>query len=642
MRAPVLCTVVVISLGLAAVLEYLAQRSQRQGALALSSSEDDISESVNIAYLYMPTTVAVLYSLLWTWIDLDVRRIQPWLELSRPHGANAEQSLLLNYPFEFLAFVPIKAWKQRHWPVFITGSIMMLIFWAITPLQGSIFGKQAVTVSREAVMSIRSGFIPVEEQAALIDASVLNAAYGTAWYEQDLPGYTTTDFALLPFSPASNATPRVEETWTVNTTKFATSLDCWPSTITTTIEAVQGGQYLFDNGRGCAQNISMSGGKEGHYNVQYIGYKSDAHLDWYLASPECGPESSHQFLAIFGQGSGTGANATFGNITAMFCEPSYTQQGVSVTVDATTGRPLEKSLTALAEPSPLDNSVFNISAFEFLMHAGFSSVVVPRDYPDNLILNQYAKLYKSNISWPTTNMVGFAVGLHNGTISDFLNTTVIQESYAAAHRLVFSSAISKLVSNAGDQRTGDGLVQYTAYGIVVSRPLSIAVESLLGVVALMAVALLYTVVRSDSNLVSDPDSIASLFGKIKDQGSLLSHLGAKDNLNEATFHASIRNDRYHLERRDANDPALQLLLPTRTTQAVGNTNGTSAVVSRTNHQSICPKELRVSVGIVFIFTLAAAIGVLAYLKRQEMILHGVYYLRRKHRREHKNCCPRLP
>ncbi|KAL2291521.1 hypothetical protein FJTKL_12907 [Diaporthe vaccinii] len=108
-RAPVLCAVVVISLGLAGVLEFLAQKSQRQGGLALSSSEDDISESVNIAYLYMATTVAVLYSLLWTWIDLDVRRMQPWFELSRPHGANAEQSLLLNYPFEFLAFVPFKA-----------------------------------------------------------------------------------------------------------------------------------------------------------------------------------------------------------------------------------------------------------------------------------------------------------------------------------------------------------------------------------------------------------------------------------------------------------------------------------------------------------------------------------------------------
>lgn len=198
MRAPVLCTVVVISLSLAGVLEYLAQKSQRQGGLALSSSEDDISKSVNIAYLYMPTTVAVMYSLLWTWVDLDVRRMQPWLELSRSHGAKAEQSLLLNYPFEFLAFVPIKAWKQRHWPVFITGSIMMLIFWAITPLQGAIFGQQAVTVSRNRAMTPSSGLMAVEEQAALIDVSILNSAYGTTCK------LTFNSFLVFSFSILSN------------------------------------------------------------------------------------------------------------------------------------------------------------------------------------------------------------------------------------------------------------------------------------------------------------------------------------------------------------------------------------------------------------------------------------------------------
>ncbi|KAL1868294.1 hypothetical protein Daus18300_006018 [Diaporthe australafricana] len=623
MRAPVLCAVAVISLCLAGVLEFLAQKSQKEGGLALSSSMDEIPESVNIAYLYMPTTVAVLYSLLWTWIDLDVRRMQPWLELSRSHGASAEQSLLLNYPFEFLAFVPIKAWKQRHWPVFITGSVMMLIFWAITPLQGAIFGKQAVTVSRSAGMSFSAGFIPVAEQAAVLDASVLNAAYGMAWYEQELPEYATTDYALLPFSPINNASLGADETWTVNTTKFATNLDCWPSTVTTTIEAVQGGQYLFDNSQGCVQNISVSGGKEGSYNMQYIGYKGDARLDWHLANSECKSEFSHQFLAIVGQGSGTGVNATFANITAMFCEPSYTQQEVSITVDATTGRPLDKSLVELAAPSPLDNTTFNSSAFEFLLHAGFSSVVVPRDYPDNLVLNQYARLYKSNVSWPTTNMVGFAVGLQNGTMADFLNTTVIQQSYAAAHKLIFSSAITQLVSQDAAQLTRNGVVEYTAYGIIVSRPFSIAVETLLAVVAVLAVALLFAIVRSNSNLVSDPDSIASLFGKIQDQASLLSHLSVKDKLNEKSFHASIRNDRYHLENRDdADGPALQLL-SSQMTPANGNNTGTTTIVSLTSNESIRPKELRTSVGIVFLLALAAAISVLAYLKHQELFLHGL-------------------
>lgn len=138
MKAPFLCAMIILSLALAGVIEFLAQTSQRDGGLALSQSEDDIPNSVNIAYLYVPTTIAVLYSLLWTCIDVDVRRMQPWLELSRPNGATGEQSLLLDYPFEFLPFIPITAWKRGHWPVFILGLIMMSIFWTITPLQGAI------------------------------------------------------------------------------------------------------------------------------------------------------------------------------------------------------------------------------------------------------------------------------------------------------------------------------------------------------------------------------------------------------------------------------------------------------------------------------------------------------------------------
>lgn len=417
----------------------------------------------------------------------------------------------------------------------------------------------------------------------------------------------------------------VNETWTANTTKFTTDLSCWPAKFTENIKAVQGGQYLFDNGEGCLQNITISGGKEGKYIMQYIGYKGDAHLDWHLAGSECGPEFSHQFLAIAGRGSGTGANATIGNMTAMFCEPSYTKQPVSITVDAVTRRPLNDSLVELAAPSPLNNALFNISAFEFLLHAGFSSLEIPRDYPNNLILDQYAKLYDANISWPTTNMVGFAVGLHDGSLTDFLNTTVIQESYAAAHKLAFSLAISQLASRTTNPETHSGVIKYAAFGIVVSRPFSIAVEVLLVVVAFSAVVLLYTIVRSPNNLTSDPDSIASLFGFIQKEDAVLSHLSTKDNLTEASLSASIRADRYHLvPANDATGPTLQLLSSGNGPSTSQNPNSIPTLVSRTQTQSIRPKELRPAIGVPFVLILAFAIGILAYLKHQEISLHGAH------------------
>lgn len=139
MKAPFLGVLVVLSLGLAGVIEYLAQVSARNGGgLALSRSEDDMPRAVTLAYLYLPTTVAVAYSLLWTCVDVDVRRLQPWLELSRPGGARGDRSLLLDYPFEFLPLLPVSAGKRGHWPVALVGLVMMSVFWVITPLQGAI------------------------------------------------------------------------------------------------------------------------------------------------------------------------------------------------------------------------------------------------------------------------------------------------------------------------------------------------------------------------------------------------------------------------------------------------------------------------------------------------------------------------
>jgi hypothetical protein len=66
-----------------------------------------------IAYLYVPNIVAVLYSLIWSWVDLDVKRMQPWFELSKSEGATAENSLFLDYPYDFIATVPIKAARRR-------------------------------------------------------------------------------------------------------------------------------------------------------------------------------------------------------------------------------------------------------------------------------------------------------------------------------------------------------------------------------------------------------------------------------------------------------------------------------------------------------------------------------------------------
>ena len=57
--------------------------------------------------------VIVLYGIGWAAVDLDVKRLEPYYQLSKPGGASANDSILLHYPFDFLALVPLIAAKRR-------------------------------------------------------------------------------------------------------------------------------------------------------------------------------------------------------------------------------------------------------------------------------------------------------------------------------------------------------------------------------------------------------------------------------------------------------------------------------------------------------------------------------------------------
>jgi hypothetical protein len=113
MTTMLLAGLAVLTLLIIATVEILAQRSNAVGGLAISPALDDIPDYAIWSYLYGPNLVAVLYSLIWNWVDLDVRRMQLWMGLSKEEGAAAEDSLLLDYPFDFVAFAPWKAAKKR-------------------------------------------------------------------------------------------------------------------------------------------------------------------------------------------------------------------------------------------------------------------------------------------------------------------------------------------------------------------------------------------------------------------------------------------------------------------------------------------------------------------------------------------------
>ena len=113
LRAPVLIFTIAVCWSLIAVLQYLLWKSQRDYGILFAPKIGDLPLRDTFVYLYLPTILAVIFSIYWAWIDLETKRMEPYYQLSKKNGALGKDSLLLHYPFDFLPLVPLKAFRER-------------------------------------------------------------------------------------------------------------------------------------------------------------------------------------------------------------------------------------------------------------------------------------------------------------------------------------------------------------------------------------------------------------------------------------------------------------------------------------------------------------------------------------------------
>ena len=102
-------------------------------------------------YSFLPSLIGMILFLLWQPIDLYFRALQPFASLAKPHGAIAEESLLLDYlgglPFE----VSIRAALAGHFKVAWL-SFVSLISITLPILGGGIFTAQFVVSKQDVLM----------------------------------------------------------------------------------------------------------------------------------------------------------------------------------------------------------------------------------------------------------------------------------------------------------------------------------------------------------------------------------------------------------------------------------------------------------------------------------------------------------
>lgn len=499
---------------------------------------------------------------------------------------------------------------------------MVLIFWAITPLQSSVLGTRSVLLDQQAQMALPSQFMDSEAQAAVLDQSVLNAAYAMTWLQQPDPPFTNADFALIPFQP-TESTHGNTANWAGITTKYWTDLQCWPANITNVRPALPGA-VAFDNGRGCYTgelDISVS---ESGYNLLYIGWWNSGWANYYMNVPTCGPAAVNEFVAAWVHGE----NYVQINMSAIFCEASYHKQQVKAVVQADASVPIETQLEPLGPEEVLSVNEFNNSAFNYLLGAGVSAIDIPREFPFTDLLDQWPLAKARGLDYPLWSpLVGFALGGNNMTLAEFADHEVLRTTFQAVHRRIFSAAFPMVLSNSTDENSLPGRIHLVKFGVVVSRLYTTLIESFLGVVTILVLMLSWICHRSQSMLAREPGSLHFLFGIVQDSSLLLRNMSGTGSLSAEKLQEKLGDCRFKLVcgcRDISGKRTLRLIggLNEKIDCAIDGSQSRGAMEHLGHYSPIKPLALRQLVGVLISVFICAAMSVLTYLWYEQKVIGG--------------------
>lgn len=109
-----LVPLLLVTIALIVILELINRKGIRDGGIFFANSMAHFDKWEIFCYQYLPTILAVLYGMIWAVLDLDVKRLEPYFQLSKLEGVSGKDSIMLNYPFEFLAYVPIASFRRRY------------------------------------------------------------------------------------------------------------------------------------------------------------------------------------------------------------------------------------------------------------------------------------------------------------------------------------------------------------------------------------------------------------------------------------------------------------------------------------------------------------------------------------------------
>jgi len=140
MGKPWLAMLIFIALLLAGIQEFLCQLSIRRikedpdkGGLKTFWKPGELSVTEFFTWQYAPIMTFVFYGILWQMTDFDVKRLEPYYQLSKKSGATAGESLNMDYLTFMSWLVPLRALRHKQYAV-IYSSLSTLIASSLVPV----------------------------------------------------------------------------------------------------------------------------------------------------------------------------------------------------------------------------------------------------------------------------------------------------------------------------------------------------------------------------------------------------------------------------------------------------------------------------------------------------------------------------
>ncbi|KAL4956867.1 hypothetical protein BDW69DRAFT_157737 [Aspergillus filifer] len=172
--AVIALTVILCALWIAFVVVSFVYGGIEEGfppRLSTRPSSSAFSAS-NFVYSFIPALIGNLLFLAWQHIDVYFRALQPYVTLSSPDGASAEESLLLAYPSLLPFQVTLAAILNKHYKVAWI-SFMSLVSCANPILAGGVFIALTYSGNEIKIASLMPAFYAIVVSCAIYMVSFL-------------------------------------------------------------------------------------------------------------------------------------------------------------------------------------------------------------------------------------------------------------------------------------------------------------------------------------------------------------------------------------------------------------------------------------------------------------------------------------